>query len=65
MLELMPVRKIFVIDDDDSFCILLGYSVRTRTQAQSLDLDEITEAVIIFLDRMMPRMELLSLGRII
>lgn len=63
MLKLMPARKVLVIDDDDTFCMLLatmlshwGYSVMTNTQAQSIDLDEMTEADIIFLDIIMPGM---------
>jgi CheY-like chemotaxis protein len=63
VLKLMPARKVLVIDDDDTFCMLLatmlsqwGYSVMTSTQAQSINLDEMTEADIIFLDMMMPGM---------
>ncbi len=63
VLKLIPARKVLVIDDDDTFCMLLatmlshwGYSVMTSTQAQSIDLDELKEADIIFLDIMMPGM---------
>jgi|EndMetStandDraft_7_1072992.scaffolds.fasta_scaffold408640_2 CheY-like chemotaxis protein len=63
VLKLMPARKVLVIDDDDTFCMLLatmlsqwGYSVMTSTQAQSINLDEMTEADIIFLDMIMPGM---------
>ena len=63
LLKLMPARKVLVIDDDETFCLLLatmlsnwGYKVMTSNQAQSIDLDEMTEADIIFLDMMMPGM---------
>jgi CheY-like chemotaxis protein len=59
----MPARKVLVIDDDDTFCMLLatmlshwGYSVMTSTQAQSIDFEEMTDADIIFLDMMLPGM---------
>ena len=63
VLNLMPARKVLVIDDNETFCILLatmldnwGYKVMTSNQAQSINLDEMTEADIIFLDMMMPGM---------
>ena len=63
VLKLMPARKVLVIDDDEAFCILLatmlsnlGYKVMTSNKAQSVGLDEMTEADIIFLDMMMPGM---------
>ena len=63
VLNLMPARKVLVIDDDENFCVLLatmlgnwGYRVMTSNQAQSINLDEMTESDIIFLDMMMPGM---------
>jgi CheY-like chemotaxis protein len=63
VLELMPARKVLVIDDDEAFCMLLStmlsnwsYKVMTSTQAQSVDLDKMTEADIIFLYKRMPGM---------
>jgi CheY-like chemotaxis protein len=63
VLKLLPARKVLVIDDDETFCGLLatmlshwGYSVMTSSQAQSINLDKMTEADIIFLDMMMPGM---------
>ena len=63
ILKLMPARKVLVIDDDETYCTLLatmlsswGYKVMTSNQAQSTDLDEMTEADIIFLDLIMPGM---------
>ena len=63
VLKLVPARKVVIIDDDKSICMLLatmlsnwGYKVMTSNQAHSIDLDEMTEADIIFLDMMMPGM---------
>jgi two-component system alkaline phosphatase synthesis response regulator PhoP len=61
--KLMPARKVLVIDDDEAFSRLVatmlshwGYSVMTTARAQSVDLDELTEADIVFLDIMVPGM---------
>ena len=63
VLKLMPARKVLVIDDDKSICMLLatmlsnwGYNVMTSNQAHSIDFGEMTVADIIFLDMMMPGM---------
>ena len=63
VLKLMPARKVFVIDNDETLCMFLatmlsnwGYKVMTSTQARTIDLDEMTEADIVFLDIMMPGM---------
>lgn len=62
--ELRPARKVLVIDDEESYCLLLanmisglGYKVMTSNQAESVHLEEMNEHDVIFIDMMMPVMD--------
>jgi FixJ family two-component response regulator len=59
--KLRTARKVHVIDDDPSLCMVLermlrdhGYDVATHTKARSDLLHEMTEADLLFIDMIMP-----------
>lgn len=70
--ELRPARKVLVIDDEESYCLLLarmisalGYKVMTSNQAKSVHLEEMNEQDVIFIDIMMPEMDGLQVLEVI
>lgn len=59
--NLRTARKVHVIDDDPSLCMVLdsmlnelGYDVATHTKARSELLHEMTESDLLFIDMIMP-----------
>ena len=59
--KLMAARKVHVIDDDPSLCMVLetmlnglGYDVATHTKARSDLLHEMSEPDVLFIDMIMP-----------
>lgn len=59
--NLKTARKVHVIDDDPSLCMVLdsmlnelGYDVATHTKARSELLHEMTESDLLFIDMIMP-----------
>lgn len=59
--NLRTARKVHVIDDDPSLCMVLetmlnelGYDVATHTEARPELLHEMTEADLLFIDMIMP-----------